>query len=63
MKIRPAWSGKKGRGGAIVSLPVAVRKEAGLNVGDHVEMKVVSGKIIISKSTTEMISRYEVLPE
>ena len=63
LKIRPAWSGKKGRGGAIVSLPADIRKESGLNVGDNVDMKVVNGKIIISKNIKEMINGYEVLPE
>jgi bifunctional DNA-binding transcriptional regulator/antitoxin component of YhaV-PrlF toxin-antitoxin module len=63
MKIRPAWSGKKGRGGAIVTLSSDIRKESGLRVGDNVDIKVVNGKIIISKSTKEMMSGYEVLPE
>ena len=49
IKIRPAWSGKKGRGGAIISLPIEIRKEAGVNVGDYLSIAVKDGKIILCK--------------
>jgi bifunctional DNA-binding transcriptional regulator/antitoxin component of YhaV-PrlF toxin-antitoxin module len=49
IKIRPAWSGNKGRGGAIISIPVNIRTAAGVNVGDSLSISVVDGKIILSK--------------
>jgi len=49
VKIRPAWSGKKGRGGAIISLPAEIRKEAGVEIGEYLSISVEEGKIILSK--------------
>lgn len=53
LKIRPAWSGKKGSGGAIISLPAKLRKEAGLNVGDYVSISLENGKLTMTKMILE----------
>jgi len=49
LKIRHAWSGKKGRGGAIISLPAEILKEAGVRVGDNLSISVQNGRIVMSK--------------
>ena len=54
VKVRPAWSGKKGRGGCIVTIPKATRNEAGIKPGDCVTMTVTApGEIRIKKIQEE----------
>lgn len=49
MKIRPAWSGKKGKGGAIISLPSLVLTEMNTKVGESLSISVEEGKIVMRK--------------
>jgi bifunctional DNA-binding transcriptional regulator/antitoxin component of YhaV-PrlF toxin-antitoxin module len=54
IKLRPAWSGTKGRGGCIITIPKAIRTEAGVQVGDCMTMTVMApGEIRIRKIQEE----------
>ncbi len=49
-KIRPAWKKKTGeQGGAIISLPVSLLREANIMVGDHLSISIKEGKLVMEK--------------
>lgn len=49
-KIRPSWKKKTGeQGGAIISLPVSLLREANIIVGDHLSISIKEGKIVMEK--------------
>lgn len=49
LKVRPAWSGKNGKGGAIISLPSKIRKEVDIQIGDSISLRVENGTIVLRK--------------
>lgn len=49
MKIRAAWSRPGKQAGAIISLPVSILQEAGLSVGDSVNIVTDGNQIILQK--------------
>jgi antitoxin component of MazEF toxin-antitoxin module len=48
MKVRPAWRKRTGeQGGAIISLPISILSELGIEIGDSLSVSVEDGRIVL----------------
>ncbi len=63
VKVRRAYSGKAGIGGAIISVPASIRKEAGIFIEDYVSLACAGdGVVTVRKKEIEKFTEADVFP-